>query len=75
MYRYLPFEGECFSPSLGRYRSFGLRALRETPERDEELMLLPDISTDFAFVLRLAHLLTRRQLPPTHLLDAMEDLL
>ena len=42
---------------------------------EEEVMLLPDISTDFAFVLRLAGLLTRKQLDPAQLLDVIEDLL
>ena len=38
-------------------------------------MILPDISTDFAFALRLAGLFTAKQLDPIHLLDIIEDML
>ena len=38
-------------------------------------MILPDVSTDFAFTLRLAGLCTQKQLSPLHLLDVLEDLL
>lgn len=73
MYRYLPVERDLFSPYIGPYHAFGLQVLHTHDERDEELMLLPDISTDFAFVLRLAHILTQKQLDPVHLLDVIED--
>lgn len=71
MFLYLPIENRKNSPYLGEYRTFGLRVLRG----DEELMFLPDISTDFVFTLRLASLFTRKQLDPLHLLDVLEDLL
>ena len=38
-------------------------------------MVLPDVSTDFGFVLRLASLFTVKQLDPLHLLDVIGDLL
>lgn len=38
-------------------------------------MCLPDISTNYFFVLRLAELFTRKQLDPLHLLEVLEDLL
>lgn len=38
-------------------------------------MLLPDISTNFLFVLHLADIFTRNQLDPIHLLDVIEDML
>lgn len=75
MYVYLPIEHEGNDPCLGRYRTFGLRVLRQEAEGDQEVMILPDISTDFAFTLRLASLFTRKQLSPLHLLDVLEDLL
>lgn len=75
MFRYLPIENEVFSPYLGRYRTFGLRVLRSGEEGEEEVMILPDISTDFAFALRLAELFTAKQLDPIHLLDIIEGML
>lgn len=75
MFVYLPIENEMHAPYLGRYRTFGLRVLRSEAEEDRELMILPDVSTDFAFTLRLASLFTRKQLSPLHLLDVLEDLL
>ena len=75
MYVYLPIETEGTAPCAGRYRTFGLRVLREDAEGDRELMILPDVSTDFEFTLRLASLFTRKQLSPLHLLDVLEDLL
>ncbi len=71
MYQYLPIESEVSSPYIGRYHTFGLRVF----QGDEELMILPDVSTDFDFTLRLASLFTRKQLSPLHFLDVLEDLL
>ena len=39
---------------------------------DEEVMILPHVSTDFGFTLRLASLLTREQADPFRLLDGLE---
>ncbi len=75
MFLYLPIEHEIDSPYIGPYRAFGVRVLRSEEEGDRELMVLPDVSTDFEFTLRLASLLTRKQLSPLHLLDVLEDLL
>lgn len=75
MYQYLPIENEVFSPYIGKYRTFGLRVMRTGGEEDEELMILPDISTDYGFILRLAGLFTRKQLDPLHLAEVIEDLL
>lgn len=75
MIRYFPFEHEIHSPYIGSYHAFGLRVLLSQDGLEEEVMLLPDISTDFAFVLRLAGVLTQKQLAPIHLLDVIEDLL
>ena len=75
MFQYLPIENEVNSPYLGRYRTFGLRVLRNETEGDIELMILPDVSTDFDFTLRLASLFTKKQLDPLQLLDVLEDIL
>jgi len=73
MFQYLPIEMELYSPYFDCRRTFGLRVLRVEDGQDEEVMLLPDVSTDFSFVLRLADLFTRKQLDPIHLLDVIED--
>ena len=75
MYRYLPIESEAFSPYLGSYQTFGLRVLRTKGNGEEEVMILPDISTDFAFTLRLASLFTTKPLDPFHLLDVLGEFL
>lgn len=75
MFLYLPIENVIVSPYLGRYRTFGLRILQSESEGDQEVMVLPDISTNFEFILRLASLCTRKQLNPLHILDVLEDLL
>ena len=67
-------ESDLDSPRAGQYRMFGLRVLRSKDGRDEEVMVLPDISTDFIFTLRLASLFTRKQLDPLHLMDVLEDM-
>lgn len=75
MVYYLPFENAVSSPYIGTYCTFDLHVLQSWGDFEEEVMLMPDISTDFSFVLRLSALLARKQLSPIHLLDAMEDLL
>ncbi|MEY8387714.1 DUF6514 family protein [Oscillospiraceae bacterium 38-13] len=75
MVQYLPVENKIFSPDTGWHRTFGLRVMRMEAGQDLELMILPDISTDFTFVLRLAGLFTEKQLDPIHLLDVLEDFL
>lgn len=73
MFQYLPIQNEFFSPEIGSYLAFGLRVLRTQDGRDEEIMILPDISTDFSFTLHLASLLTEKQLDPIQLLDVILD--
>ncbi len=74
MLQYLPIENEVFSPSLGWYRAFGLRVLRTWEAGEMELMVLPAVSSDFGFTLRLASLLTEKQLDPLCLLALLENL-
>lgn len=75
MYLYLLIENDMCSPYVGQYHTFGLRILQSENGEDEEIMVLPDVSTDFSFTLHLASLFTRKQLSPLHLLDVLEDLL
>ena len=75
MFQYLPIQSEVTSPELGTYRAFGLRVFQVQNGVDEEVMILPDISTSCLFTLRLAALFTRQQLDPAHLLDVIADFL
>lgn len=75
MFQYLPVQNELFSPEIGTYHAFGLRVLNVRDGKDEEVMILPDVSTDFAFTLRLASLFTEKQLDPVHLVDVLVDLI
>ena len=75
MFQYLPIQSELFSPEIGPYRAYGLRVLRTRDGQDEEIMILPDVSTNFSFTLRLASLFTKKQLDPMHLLDVIPDLI
>ena len=61
MFLYLPIESERTSPCRG-----GI---------NEEIIFLPDISTDASFVLHLVEIFNRKQLDPIHLMDVMENLL
>lgn len=47
MFQYLPIENEMMSPYLGSYQTFGLRVCRIDTCTDEEIMCLPDISTNY----------------------------
>ena len=67
MFVYFPVEHEINSPYIGQYRTFGIQVLHSGKDEDQELMILPDVSTDFEFTLRLASLLTRKRLSPLHL--------
>lgn len=75
MFQYLPIQNKLYSPEIGAYQSFGLRVLRVQEGKDEEIMIIPDISTDFSFTLRLASLFTEKQLDPIHLLDVIVDMI
>ena len=75
VFLYLPIESERTSPYTGPYRIFGLQVCNIRDGVNEEIIFLPDISTDASFVLRLVEIFNRKQLDPIHLMDVMEDLL
>ena len=75
MFLYLPIESERTSPCTGPYRAFGLRVCKVRDGVNEEIICLPNISTDASLVLRLAGIFSREQLDPIHPPDIMEDLL
>ena len=55
--------------NIGIYISYGI----ECHQNGILITAVPDISTDKAFVFRLADLLTAEQCEPVHLLDVVED--
>ena len=75
MFLYLPIESERISPYTGPYRAFGLQVCKVRDGVNEEIIFLPDISTDVSFVLHLVEIFNRKQLDPIHLMDVMENLL
>ena len=70
---YLPVEEQLFSPALGRYTSFGLRAVQPVRQRWREVSFLSDVSCDGALVLRLAASCTEGQPALCHLRDIVLD--
>ena len=73
MFRYLPIEEQLSAPDLGRYRSFGIAAFQVLGGRWEKRAFASDVSTDEAFVTRLAQRCTQAQLDPVHLRDVVMD--
>lgn len=71
MLRYLPIEKESAAAAGS---TFGLRVLETQDGQDREVMVLPEISSDFHFVLRLAHVLTMKQFQPQDLLHLLARL-
>lgn len=72
MLQYIPVREELCTPELGTYVSYGIRAVLAS---GEEAASVSDISTDLAFVQRLAALCTLGQLSPIHLRDVVEDII
>ena len=71
MLQYLTIEGDFQTPDSISYHSFGLKVM----DADQELLSLPDISTDAELISRLADLFTSEQLAPIHLREVVEDVL
>lgn len=72
MLQYIPVKEELCTPELGTYVSYGIRAVLAS---GEEAASVSDVSTDLAFVQRLATLCTLGQLSPIHLRDVVEDII
>ena len=71
MLQYLTIEGDFQTPDSVPYHSFGLKVM----DADQEILSLPDISTDSELISRLAALFTSEQLAPIHLHEVVEDIL
>lgn len=72
-YQYEIFRETLFHPDIGNYCTFGIQCCFHHPK--QEILSLSDISTNKAFVKKLAHRFTRGQLSPIHLKCAVEDAL
>lgn len=75
MYRYCLNEGDFYLPDIGAYQSYGLEVVVRNEDEEAALLIIPDISTDKAFVASLAETFEREQLEPAHLPDVLEDTL
>jgi len=73
--QYVLVEEHRDVPDLGRYRSFGIMALRHTSRGRERLAYVPDVTTDRAFAAALARRCNRAELSPIHLRDFIADTL
>lgn len=69
MYYYKLVRQIFFRKNIGIYISYGIECHR----KGILITAVPDISTDKAFVHRLAELLTAEQCEPLHLSDVIED--
>ena len=72
MYLYTVTQDELCLPEAGTYRTYGIRA---EGSGGEELLRVPDISTDRKTVEALAKRCTDGQLAPAQLFEVIEDLL
>ena len=75
MFLFQPVKEFLFSPELGDYCSYGLRAFVLTAVSCSEVCFVSDVSCDPIFVSLLAEKCTRLQLDPMHLLDVILDAL
>lgn len=70
LWKYEVFCEQLESPEFGTYTTYGLRV--KTPEG---ISAIHDLSTDEAYVQRLADRFTRDGLEPLQMLDGVEDFL
>lgn len=66
---YVTIKGSYHLPDYGDYTGYGLACHTE----DNCIRIIPDISTDAAFVEAMAHRFNAGQLSPIHFLDAIID--
>lgn len=65
----------CVSIDLVEYRSYGIQAISENKENQQEYTSVSDISTDKRQVAEMIKKFNRFHLAPIHLLDAIEDMM
>ncbi|MDO4270684.1 MAG: DUF6514 family protein [Eubacteriales bacterium] len=71
--RFVPVEETLYSPEIGTYHSFGIRALEKQSGKWVETAFVSDVCCERAFVDRLAEQCRQRQVAPCHLLDVVLD--
>lgn len=74
-FRYLYIKEICFLEDYGYYRSFSILCWKEGVTGRRFITKLSDVSTNQACVSGLVRLLTRMQLRPVHLQDAVLNVL
>ena len=74
-WRYEAMEEIQYRPEVGRYRTYGIRAIRRTAQGWEQLELLHDVTISGQFAENLARLFDKYQLSPLQLREVMEDVL
>lgn len=70
--QYVLVEEQLFTPELGEYHSFGIKAKNSG---GEDMDFVSDVSTDRAFVSDLVERCNRAEVSPIHLRDIIADAL
>lgn len=65
----------CVSCDLVEYRAYGIQAISENKEIQQEWANIKDVSTDRRQVAEMIRKFNRFHLAPIHLLDAIEDMI
>lgn len=73
IYHYIPVKENLYSPDIGHYVSFGIRALQLAEKGWREATFVSDVSTKISFVSNLIRICIKKQLSPIHLLDFIQD--
>jgi len=65
----------CFSPELGKYRTYGIQALEKSEQGWNVVKTIHDVSPDKKTAEKIADLFTQCQLSLIHFRDAVEDII
>lgn len=74
VYRYQVF-GQKLNNNIGEYTAFGIVVLKDNGIKTDEILRVPDISTDRALIENFVDLCNRHQPAPCHIYDMIEDIL
>ncbi len=66
---------EKINNNIGEYTAFGIVVLKNNGGNAEEILRVPDISTDRALTENFVNLCNRLQPAPCHICDMIEDIL
>ena len=70
---YLVVKESLFHPYVGRYISYGIKAVDMTENIQIDVVFISDVSMYLEIVLDIAQRCTLFQLGPIHLMDIIED--